>query len=369
MEVSESIVCLQLHFQRDGSAPLVQQNLPTKSDLESLYSANVVFSSDTSMYMFTGKPVSQTTGLYYYGVRWYDPSIGRFISQDPLKGHRADPQSLNPYVYVENSPTDSTDPTGMADCSWNPLSWGGCIENAGGAAWNGLTTAGGGVSNWYNGLSQQQKAILTIVAIAAVTTVAVIAIQPELLGVDAELGGAAAADLAADSAVDSTAALADAGAEAGAEAGGAGANTAASTLATNVARNAVLGGLVNSGVYSGIHLKEGDFSWRGVAASFLTGAVGGALGTDGIGLVPEFGPGIGTVAQWLGGNVIAAEGGYLVGQAVLGKAPTIRGLENTAIFAPLAGLVSDAYPGFRGAVFGPLAGSLPDIFQFLGAPS
>jgi len=33
-------------------------------------------------YKYTGKPVSQTTGLYDEYQRWYDPSAGRFISTD-----------------------------------------------------------------------------------------------------------------------------------------------------------------------------------------------------------------------------------------------------------------------------------------------
>jgi RHS repeat-associated protein len=65
-------------------------------------------------YKFTGKPVSQTTGLYYDYSRWYDPSIGRFISQDPFPGHLSRPQSLNPYVYVLDSPTSLTDPAGAS---------------------------------------------------------------------------------------------------------------------------------------------------------------------------------------------------------------------------------------------------------------
>ena len=89
---------------------------------------NIVFSDSYQAYgqdnsssgsetdKFTGKPVSQTTGLYYYYSRWYDPSIGRFISQDPYPGHRSDPQSLNPYLYVENSPTTYSDPSGQ--CPW-----------------------------------------------------------------------------------------------------------------------------------------------------------------------------------------------------------------------------------------------------------
>ena len=74
---------------------------------------------------FTGKPVSATTGLYYYYHRWYDPSIGRFISPDSLAGHRAYPQSLNRYLYVLNSPTSSIDSAGL-DCFSSWTDFGGC---------------------------------------------------------------------------------------------------------------------------------------------------------------------------------------------------------------------------------------------------
>src|SRR2546425_10084562 len=69
-------------------------------------------SARTGRAKFTGKPVSQTTGLYYYYHRWYDPSIGRFISLDPKAGSLANPQSLNPYSYVRNCPCTLTDPSG-----------------------------------------------------------------------------------------------------------------------------------------------------------------------------------------------------------------------------------------------------------------
>jgi len=65
---------------------------------------------------FTGKPVSQTTGLYYEYQRWYDPTIGRFISPDPRHGHLSNPQSLNLYIYVLDLPTSLTDPSGL---DWN----------------------------------------------------------------------------------------------------------------------------------------------------------------------------------------------------------------------------------------------------------
>jgi hypothetical protein len=51
--------------------------------------------------------------LYYDYQRWYDPSIGRFISSDSLAGFLSDPLSLNGYVYGSDAPTTATDPTGM----------------------------------------------------------------------------------------------------------------------------------------------------------------------------------------------------------------------------------------------------------------
>ena len=82
--------------------------------------------SGTETFRFTGKPVSQTTGLYYEYQRWYDPTTGRFISRDPLAGFISDPQSLNGYVYVQNIPTVLTDPTGAGN--EGPSCFGGLCE-------------------------------------------------------------------------------------------------------------------------------------------------------------------------------------------------------------------------------------------------
>jgi RHS repeat-associated protein len=57
---------------------------------------------------YTGQQWDATSGLYYYGSRWYDPTIGRFLSEDPV----ANP---NPYPYVHNDPTNATDPTGAQE--------------------------------------------------------------------------------------------------------------------------------------------------------------------------------------------------------------------------------------------------------------
>ena len=71
---------------------------------------------------FTGKEHDYETGLDDFGARYDASSIGRFMSTDPMGGHRIDPQTLNKYAYVRNNPLNLTDPTGMdfnLSCSKN----------------------------------------------------------------------------------------------------------------------------------------------------------------------------------------------------------------------------------------------------------
>jgi RHS repeat-associated protein len=50
-------------------------------------------------------------GLYYYRARYYDPTIQRFISEDPIGFASKD---IDLYSYVGNGPVDFTDPFGYA---------------------------------------------------------------------------------------------------------------------------------------------------------------------------------------------------------------------------------------------------------------
>ena len=56
---------------------------------------------------FTGKDWDEDVGLYYYNARWYDPTVGRFINQDPA----GDDPTL--YVYGFNNPLSYIDPSGQ----------------------------------------------------------------------------------------------------------------------------------------------------------------------------------------------------------------------------------------------------------------
>ncbi|MBI2867252.1 MAG: hypothetical protein HYX97_02815 [Chloroflexi bacterium] len=60
---------------------------------------------------FTGQRLD-SGGLYFYGARYYDAAIGRFVSADDVVPDYRDPQSLNRYSYTVNNPLRYTDPTG-----------------------------------------------------------------------------------------------------------------------------------------------------------------------------------------------------------------------------------------------------------------
>ena len=59
---------------------------------------------------YTGREWDAEMGQYYYRVRYYDPTVGKFISSDPIVFAAGD---ANLYRYVFNSPTNFTVPTGQ----------------------------------------------------------------------------------------------------------------------------------------------------------------------------------------------------------------------------------------------------------------
>ncbi|HEV7238805.1 MAG TPA: RHS repeat-associated core domain-containing protein [Thermoanaerobaculia bacterium] len=68
---------------------------------------------------FNGKELDSETGLQYFGARYYDPRIGRWLSADPL--YRVQPETnldepglLNLYAFCLNQPTTLSDPNGLS---------------------------------------------------------------------------------------------------------------------------------------------------------------------------------------------------------------------------------------------------------------
>ncbi|MCC6231852.1 MAG: hypothetical protein IT580_04370, partial [Verrucomicrobiales bacterium] len=60
-------------------------------------------------HFLAGREYDSDTGLYFMRARYYDPALGRFISQDPLGVAGGN----NRYGYAGNDPVNRADPTGM----------------------------------------------------------------------------------------------------------------------------------------------------------------------------------------------------------------------------------------------------------------
>ena len=64
---------------------------------------------------FTGEELDAETGFVYFGGRYHDPRLARFLSPDPTVPRPLDPQAFNPYAYARNNPATNIDPTGFSD--------------------------------------------------------------------------------------------------------------------------------------------------------------------------------------------------------------------------------------------------------------
>jgi len=74
----------------------------------------------STTYRFTGQRLDDSTGLYYYGARYYDAALGRFIQPDTIVPNPGNPQDLNRYTYARNNPLRFVDPSGYdpLDQAW-----------------------------------------------------------------------------------------------------------------------------------------------------------------------------------------------------------------------------------------------------------
>jgi RHS repeat-associated protein len=61
---------------------------------------------------FTGYQYDDVSGLNYAQARYYDQNLGRFTSEDPVKGLTTVPKSMNPYCYCLANPISFTDKDG-----------------------------------------------------------------------------------------------------------------------------------------------------------------------------------------------------------------------------------------------------------------
>jgi RHS repeat-associated protein len=63
----------------------------------------------TNPFQYTAREFDPETSLYYYRARYYDPTAGRFVSEDPLQSNGGN----NFYEYAYNDPSNWVDPDGL----------------------------------------------------------------------------------------------------------------------------------------------------------------------------------------------------------------------------------------------------------------
>ena len=61
---------------------------------------------------YAGGYLDSSTSLYKFGVRYYDPTLGRWTQQDPVGGSLGDLNAANRYVYADDDPVNAVDPSG-----------------------------------------------------------------------------------------------------------------------------------------------------------------------------------------------------------------------------------------------------------------
>jgi RHS repeat-associated protein len=107
---------------------------------------------DVARYKFTGQEWDAETDLYYYGARYYDPKLARFISADTIVPMPFYPQSLNRYAYCINNPVILVDldghsyyyDSGFDDFDSSDWDWDWDWGSGGGSS------SGGSGYNWSN---------------------------------------------------------------------------------------------------------------------------------------------------------------------------------------------------------------------------
>ncbi len=72
------------------------------------------FTDPISRLTYTGQEWDETSGLFHFYAREYDPQTGTWLQQDPLRGNPNEPMSLHRYQFVGNNPMTYVDQLGFS---------------------------------------------------------------------------------------------------------------------------------------------------------------------------------------------------------------------------------------------------------------
>jgi RHS repeat-associated protein len=114
-KIAKNVGGLTEYYHRDhlGSTRLItNESGTTCGEISYQPFGELTKSGDTEEnHLYTGKE-KDSSGLYYFGARYYDPDTGRWIERDLYGGKIENPMSLNRYVYCYNNPLFYVDPDG-----------------------------------------------------------------------------------------------------------------------------------------------------------------------------------------------------------------------------------------------------------------
>lgn len=229
---------------------------------------------------FTGHLDDKNLGLSYMQARWYNPTVGRFMSPDPVMYAEENPiMSFNRYLYVNNNPYKYKDPDG--EFLWHAV---------GAAIGAGMNI---GAQLYSNGGDWGKVDVSQVLVAGAAGAIGV------------GLGGAIAGTVA--------------------EAGLTGAAALGANIAGNGAAGALIGGastFVNANV-DNLQGQEVNTTWGDAGNSALLGGLTGGIGA-----------GLGSAATKIASDVQGA---------VLGKAGELNGVGRAFVegVADVAGNSSD----------------------------
>ena len=115
LQIASNVSGTPYYYQMDALGSI---RIQTTSNVTQTFLSNYmpfglsVGRTGTSEFQYADKPVDSITGLYYFGARFYDPSIYRFITADSYTGTQQDPLSQNRYIYAEDNPETNVDVNG-----------------------------------------------------------------------------------------------------------------------------------------------------------------------------------------------------------------------------------------------------------------
>ena len=101
----------------NDSGTLHEPSTRTKYTYDSFGKLTASIGSLVNAFRYTARESDTETGLYYYRARYYDPSIGRFVNEDPIYFGGG----VNFYDYALGNPANFSDPTGLLSLCTRPV--------------------------------------------------------------------------------------------------------------------------------------------------------------------------------------------------------------------------------------------------------